>query len=204
MFRNTGRTTRSAIALLLALPLAPCFAADNDLQQMLIEATSLAGSGDTEQAKSLYRDLIDNHPGTVYAGHAHLGMATLHIAAREDEEAVAELDLALAYPSTGLVSKAAVQKMEEYGTVALLASDAGLPPRRFSATPESPAALLARHEAPEWLPYAGGVLLPSRYVSEYSDGPEEGQKTTLTFSYVAVNQGATVEALTAPLPATLP
>ncbi|GEM_PF-7007545 len=96
------------------------------------------------------------------------------------------------------------RQIEEYGTVALLVSDAGLPPRRFSATPESPAALRARHEAPEWLPYADGVLLPSRYVSEYLDGREEGQQTILTFSYIAVNQGATVEALTTPLPATLP
>ena len=111
MFRNTGRTTRSAIALLLALATTPFTAAANDLQQMLIQATSLAGSGDTEQAKSLYRDLIENHPDTVYAGHAHLGMATLHIAARENDEAIAEPDLALAYPSTTLVSKAAVQKV---------------------------------------------------------------------------------------------
>lgn len=101
----------SALALFLMLSAASSFAQTNDLQQMLIQATGLAASGDTEQARALYRQLITTAPDTVYAGHAHLGLAKLHIAAREDDAALAELDLALAYASTTLISSAAVQKV---------------------------------------------------------------------------------------------
>jgi len=79
---------------------------------MLIEAQSLVSAGETEQAKALYQRLIREHPDTVYAGHAYLGLAKVHVGLREDQEALAALDQVLNnFSSPALVGAAAVQKV---------------------------------------------------------------------------------------------
>jgi tetratricopeptide (TPR) repeat protein len=79
---------------------------------MLIKAQSLANAGETEQAKALYQQLIREYPDTVYAGHAYLGLAKVHVALRENEEALAALDQVLEnFSRPALVGAAAVQKV---------------------------------------------------------------------------------------------
>ena len=105
----------SALACVLVCLIAfPAVAAD-PIQQILLDATALANSGETEQAKALFQQLIDDHADTVFAGHAWLGMARLHLKARENDECLAALDHALEYPSTALVSRAALEKVALLG-----------------------------------------------------------------------------------------
>jgi hypothetical protein len=90
---------------------AACFAAD-EAQKLLDTAQEYVNAGEPDNARVLYQQVIEQYPGTKHAGHAHLGLAKIQIAARENEAALATLDKILAeFSAAELVGWAAAEKV---------------------------------------------------------------------------------------------
>jgi hypothetical protein len=74
------------VALIAAA--AACFAADEP-QKLLDTARAQQEAGEVENAKLLYKQIVEQYPDTQQAGYAELALARLHADARENEEALA-------------------------------------------------------------------------------------------------------------------
>jgi tetratricopeptide (TPR) repeat protein len=103
----------AAILTLFALIAASRTAsAADEAQQLLIQAQNYLSAGEVENAKLLYQQIIKEYPGTNYAGHAYFGLAKIHTAAQENEEALAALDKILEESaSPSLLGTAVMQKV---------------------------------------------------------------------------------------------